>query len=63
MHLTDEHMDILDNFDEKDRGPFLYWMVNERTLALLHSHGRVPSALPCLSHFSVRMCAAAAVAM
>jgi hypothetical protein len=56
-------MDILDNFDEKDRGPFLYWMINERTLALLHSHGRVPSALPCLSHFSVRMCVAAAVAM
>jgi hypothetical protein len=46
-HLTDVHVGILDNLDGKDRGAFLYWMLNERTLPTRHSHSFLALACAC----------------
>lgn len=62
VKLNDKHLGLVQNLDEKDRGPFLFWLLNEATsvqrqwfAALLEGLHTKSSSGTEISHFSVCM--------
>jgi len=52
--LTDDDVRILDNVIQKDRGPFLFWLVNHATPNQRREFGSIFSENPLFQNFASR---------